>query len=51
MSEQNEPTQNDATQNIDERPDYEREEYERENESFRSGFQRFCDYYGNNRRG
>ena len=34
-----------------EAPDYEREEYEPEERDFEASFRRFCDYYGNNRRG
>lgn len=36
---------------VDEKPDYKDEAYEREERDFEYEFQRFCDYYGNNRRG
>ena len=44
-----EPT-NDTPINND-KPDYENEVYERERADSDYQFQRFCDYYGNNRRG
>ena len=34
-----------------EAPHYHDEQYEREERDFETSFQRFCDYYGNNRRG
>ena len=34
-----------------EAPDYCDEPYGREERDFETSFQRFCDYYGNNRRG
>ncbi len=46
MSESKEPTEFN-----NEKPDYENEAYEREERDFDASFQRFCDYYGNNRRG
>ena len=33
------------------KPDYENEAYEREERDSDYDFHRFCDYYGNNRRG
>jgi hypothetical protein len=46
MSEPKEPTEFE-----NEKPDYENEVYEREKADSNYQFQRFCDYYGNNRRG
>jgi len=46
MSEQKEPTEFN-----NEKPDYETEAYEREKADSDYEFQRFSDYYGNNRRG
>jgi hypothetical protein len=46
MSEPKEPTEFE-----NEKPDYENEVYEREKADSDYQFQRFADYYGNNRRG
>jgi hypothetical protein len=46
MSEPKEPTEFN-----NEKPDYEYDVYERERADSEYEHQRFCDYYGNNRRG
>lgn len=46
MSDSKEPTEF-----HNEKPDYENEVYEREERDSDYNFQRFADYYGNNRRG
>jgi hypothetical protein len=46
MSEPKEPTEFN-----NDKPDYEYEVYERERADSEYEHQRFCDYYGNNRRG
>jgi hypothetical protein len=44
-----EPTNDNLINN--DKPDYETEAYEREERDSDYDFHRFCDYYGNNRRG